>query len=105
MMSSIFSSSIGMFGASALGRSTSTPAESSGAVTMKMISRTSMTSTSGVTLISLSGARPLPPPPVLIPIASLSCERPHVKCRFTMLRKSLTKVSTSLSRTRSFRMK
>ena len=37
------------------GRSTETPEVISGAVTMKMISSTSMTSTSGVTLISESG--------------------------------------------------
>ena len=37
------------------GRSTVTPDVISGAVTMKMMSRTSMTSTSGVTLISASG--------------------------------------------------
>ena len=38
-----------------LGRSTGTPTCSSGAVTMKMISSTSMTSTSGVTLMSAIG--------------------------------------------------
>src|SRR5688572_165134 len=43
------------------GRSTSTPCVISGAVTMKMISKTSMTSTSGVTLMSLT-AFPRPPP-------------------------------------------
>ena len=37
------------------GRSTDTPEVISGAVTMKMISSTSITSTSGVTLISASG--------------------------------------------------
>ena len=41
--------------ASVFGSSTSTPVVSSGAEIMKMISSTSMTSTSGVTLISLSG--------------------------------------------------
>jgi hypothetical protein len=39
------------------GRSTGTAAVSKGAVTMKMISSTSMTSTSGVTLISAIGVR------------------------------------------------
>src|SRR6185369_7589685 len=39
------------------GSSTGTPAVSSGAVTMKMISSTSMTSTSGVTLISAMAPR------------------------------------------------
>ena len=39
------------------GRSTGTPATSKGAVTMKMISSTSITSTNGVTLISAIGAR------------------------------------------------
>ena len=37
------------------GRSTGTPTVSSGAVTMKTISSTSITSTNGVTLISLIG--------------------------------------------------
>ena len=37
------------------GRSTGTPTVSSGAVTMKMTSSTSMTSTSGVTLMSVIG--------------------------------------------------
>ena len=41
--------------ASVFGRSTDTPEVISGAVTMKMISSTSITSTSGVTLISASG--------------------------------------------------
>ena len=41
--------------ASVFGRSTDTPEVISGAVTMKMISSTSITSTSGVTLISDSG--------------------------------------------------
>ncbi len=44
------------------GRFTGTPAVSSGAVTMKMISSTSITSTSGVTLISAIGARRRPVP-------------------------------------------
>ena len=39
------------------GSSIGTAALSSGAVTMKMISSTSITSTSGVTLISATGAR------------------------------------------------
>src|SRR5688500_5574337 len=39
------------------GRSTGTPATSNGAVTMKMMSRTSITSTIGVTLISAIGER------------------------------------------------
>ena len=37
------------------GRSTGTPTVRSGAVTMKMMSSTSITSTNGVTLISLIG--------------------------------------------------
>ena len=41
--------------AEAFGSSTFTPCASSGAVTMKMISSTSMTSTSGVTLMSAIG--------------------------------------------------
>jgi hypothetical protein len=49
-------------GASAFGRSTLTPVVSIGAATMKMISNTNITSTSGVTLISLSA---LPRPPSL----------------------------------------
>src|SRR4051812_10023193 len=54
--------------ASALGSVTGTPVCSMGAATMKMISSTSITSTSGVTLIS--DIMPLPPPPPEdIPIA------------------------------------
>ena len=51
------SGSLSLFSGWALvfGRSTDTPEVISGAVTMKMISSTSMTSTSGVTLISASG--------------------------------------------------
>ncbi|MNJ31888.1 hypothetical protein D3C77_265400 [compost metagenome] len=58
--------------ASVLGSSSGTPTVSSGAEIMKMISSTSMTSTRGVTLISLSGRlrarrrprpRPSEPPP------------------------------------------
>src|SRR5574341_2240887 len=52
--------------ARASGRFTSTPCWMSGAVTMKMMSSTSITSTSGVTLISLSVWRPEP----LVPIAT-----------------------------------
>src|SRR5512136_2584578 len=44
----------------AWGRFTSTPCWMRGAVTMKMMSRTSITSTSGVTLISLRVWRPEP---------------------------------------------
>ena len=48
------------------GSATSTPCWMSGAVTMKMMSRTSITSTSGVTLISVSAWRPEP----LVPMAT-----------------------------------
>ena len=41
--------------AAVLGKSSGTPTVSSGAVTMKMTSSTSITSTIGVTLISASG--------------------------------------------------
>jgi hypothetical protein len=52
------------------GTSTWTPLASSGAVTMKMISRTSITSTIGVTLISAMGwRRPRRPEPRIGPIA------------------------------------
>src|SRR5512141_218686 len=47
--------------ARASGRFISTPCWMSGAVTMKMMSSTSITSTSGVTLISVSVWRPMPP--------------------------------------------
>src|SRR5438309_1684896 len=68
-----FPSSSGMVSALACGRSTSTPVWMSGADTMKMMSRTSITSTSGVTLIS--DIMPPEPPPVLIAMArSLSQE-------------------------------
>ena len=46
----------------ASGRSTSTPVCMMGAVTMKTMSKTSMTSTSGVTLISDSVPVSRPPP-------------------------------------------
>ncbi len=51
------SGSLSLFSGLALvfGRSTDTPEVISGAVTMKMISSTSITSTIGVTLISASG--------------------------------------------------
>ncbi len=49
------SSSAGSAFAAVLGSSTGTPTVSKGAATMKMISRTSITSTKGVTLISLMG--------------------------------------------------
>src|SRR5579872_5661275 len=55
------------------GRSTGTPATSSGAVTMKMISSTSITSTSGVMLISdIGGWRPFrgTPPGLIMGIES-----------------------------------
>ena len=50
------------------GSATSTPCWMRGAVTMKMMSRTSITSTSGVTLISVSVWRPEP----LVPMATRS---------------------------------
>ena len=62
-----------------------TPTVIIGAATMKMIRSTSMTSTIGVTLISLIGLRlpprrrlppPLPPaPPIAIPMVSLPFSR------------------------------
>ena len=72
----------------------------SGAVTMKMMRRTSITSTSGVTLISVSVWR-----------AHASTEGHGYpldgpkKWRRTMLRKSLEKLVISLSSTRIFEMK
>ena len=48
--------------ASDFGNSIGTPTVSSGAVTMKMMSSTSMTSTIGVTLISLIGRAGAAPP-------------------------------------------
>src|ERR1700761_2456462 len=67
----------------ALGRSTCTPEVSMGAVTMKMMSSTSMTSTIGVTLISekacLRRERLLPPFPPGSPndTAMLSLDLPR----------------------------
>ena len=55
------------------GRFTFTPCWMSGAVTMKMMSSTSITSTIGVTLISLIVVRPGPPFPADIAMVSLSC--------------------------------
>src|SRR5579871_2866839 len=57
----------------AVGRFTFTPCWISGAVTMKMISSTSITSTNGVTLISFNVVRP-PPLPALIATAWLLLE-------------------------------
>src|SRR4051812_36200021 len=59
-------------GALTFGRSTSTPAFINGAVTMKMISRTSMTSTIGVTLMSAIAFFPPRPPTPDIAVASTS---------------------------------
>src|SRR6185312_11411127 len=67
----------------ASGRSTGMPTCRSGAATMKIISSTSITSTIGVTLISLIGAlrprrrRPRPPPPPIFTLAPM-CSGPHV---------------------------
>ena len=87
-----------MAGASAFGRSTRRPACTIGAVTMKMIRSTSITSTSGVTLISLIG----PPPPLLLENDIAAYFR---MCRRTMLRKSLPKMSISVEMTRKRRTK
>src|ERR1700757_912029 len=62
-----FSSACSICCAWARGRSTLTPLWMSGAVTMKMMSSTSMTSTSGVTLMSVIARRP---PPVSPPNAT-----------------------------------
>src|SRR5512133_2289050 len=59
--STSFCSSASTAFARASGRFTSTPCWMRGAVTMKLMRRTSITSTSGVTLISLSVWRPPPP--------------------------------------------
>ena len=87
-----------MRGARVLGRSISMPVVIIGALTMKMMSSTSITSTSGVTLISLSGPFP---PPVLIPM----CVYPAKKCRRTMFSMSLEKLSISPVSTLMRRMK
>jgi hypothetical protein len=98
-------SETGICGASALGRSTLMPAWTSGAVTMKMMSSTSITSTRGVTLMSLIGPlrrcrrwrRPL---------GGASLRRRYFRmCRRTMLRKSLAKMSISVDSTRIWRTK
>src|SRR4051794_480672 len=66
--------------ASLFGRSSGTPAVSSGAATMKMIRRTSMTSMNGVMLMSAMGAlRPLRrrlPPPDDAPWSAPAMSRP-----------------------------
>ncbi len=72
----------------------------SGAVTMKMISSTSITSTIGVTLISLIVTRPPPLPPWLVPIPMVRTPGYLKKCRFTMFRKSAEKFDISVSNTR-----
>ncbi len=64
MVSTSFSSECSICCAEARGRSTFTPLWMSGAVTMKMMSSTSMTSTSGVTLMSVMGRRAPEPDPV-----------------------------------------
>src|SRR4051812_10503260 len=77
MITSIFVSSVCMGELFTLGSSTCTPVVRSGAVTMKMTSRTSMTSMSGVTLMSFIPpmrrplARPPAPPMPPAPMAGL----------------------------------
>src|SRR3954463_8397183 len=63
ILSTSFSSACSICCACARGRSTFTPLWMSGAVTMKMMSKTSMTSTSGVTLMSVIARRPDPVSP------------------------------------------
>ena len=69
---------------------------------MKMTSSTSMTSTSGVTLISATAPRFLPTgfiPMVLPPLLPEQPPCPHLrKLRLTMFRKSLVKLSISTER-------
>src|SRR5512141_1745939 len=75
MMTSSFESSVCIGALFTFGRSTWTPVVSSGAVTMKMTRRTSMTSMSGVTLISFMPPmrrRPRAPPPPPIPMSDAS---------------------------------
>ena len=64
---------------------------------MKMMSSTSITSTSGVTLISVSVWRPEPPVG-----AAIAYPLPLKKWRRTMLRKSFEKLVISESSTRIF---
>src|SRR3712207_3379170 len=75
-MTSIFESSVCIGALFTFGRSTCTPVVRRGAVTMKMTRRTSMTSMSGVTLISfippIRRRRPPPPPPPPIPMSDAS---------------------------------
>ena len=70
MVTISFPVSSGMVWALASGRFTSTPVCNIGAVTMKMISNTSMTSTSGVTLISARA-----PPPSCCPLELMAIRR------------------------------
>ncbi len=63
-------------GATALGSSTSTDTVASGAATMKMMSSTSITSTKGVTLISLFCPRSYLPPPPPETLAPIGCYAP-----------------------------
>src|SRR4051794_37329396 len=70
ILSTSFSSACCICCACARGRSTFTPLWMSGAVTMKMMSSTSITSTSGVTLMSVIALRPDPVSPPEKAIAS-----------------------------------
>src|SRR5579875_244291 len=66
------SAGVGLVWGLAFGRSILTLCDISGAVIMKMISNTSITSASGVTLISAPGISRLGSPPVLMDMASSS---------------------------------
>ena len=77
------------------GRSISIPCCIIGVVTMKMIKRTSITSTRGVTLISLMTILDLPPP-----LENDIGYSPLKKLRFAMFKKSEPKLLSSISNLR-----
>ena len=84
-------------GADAVGSLTSMPRWISGAVTMKMISSTSITSTSGTTLISASEVAtrwPRPARPEPLPVDGVDLGH-QVKLRSAMFRNSIAKSSIS----------
>ena len=85
----------------ATGRFTSTPRCSIGAATMKMISSTSITSTSGMTLISASvgpTAAPALMPPARVAATDAHDLRHYVKFRSAMFRNSSEKSSITAAK-------
>ena len=106
ILSTSFSSLCSIGCAEARGRSTLTPLWISGAVTMKMMSSTSITSTSGVTLMSAIARRAPPPPSTLKAMQSPGHAAAFLKTwRLMMFKKSAPKLRISFSSTRMRELK